>query len=243
MIRLALFEPDIAGNVGACMRLCACLQAPLEIIEPCGFIFDDKRLKRAGMDYLDHLDWRRHASWERFLEWRAQLSSSSGDAEHRAGDPEIPNPIILNMDPRTVANAPAEDDEMRGQETEPALSQLHSERSSASWKQSNEGQETEPALSAASSRRLADRSGKQDNRLLLFTTKGAVPYTDFHYQPGDILLMGKESAGAPDYVHAAADARLTIPMNPAVRSLNLSTAAAMALGEARRQLAPDGTLL
>ena len=60
MIRLALIEPDIPQNAGTLMRLCAVLGVPLEIVEPCGFLLDDKRLRRAGMDYLDSLDWRRH---------------------------------------------------------------------------------------------------------------------------------------------------------------------------------------
>ncbi|PHP67355.1 tRNA methyltransferase [Zhengella mangrovi] len=73
-------------------------------------------------------------------------------------------------------------------------------------------------------------------RLLLFTTKGASPYTGFAFRPGDILLFGRESAGAPDHVHAAADARLLIPMAPGRRSLNLAVSAAMASSEAIRQL-------
>lgn len=148
MLRLALYEPEIAGNVGAVMRLCACFDTELHIIEPTGFVFDDKRLKRAGMDYLDHLQWQRHASWQAFEAWRKHSPS----------------------------------------------------------------------------------------RLLLFTTKGSTPYTEFRYQSGDVLLFGRESAGVPDEVHAAANARLTIPMNPAVRSLNLGMSAVVALGEARRQL-------
>ena len=77
---------------------------------------------------------------------------------------------------------------------------------------------------------------RQAGRLLLFTTKGAEPYHRFAFQPGDTLLFGRESAGAPDEVHAAADARLFIPLSPGARSLNVVTAAAMALGEALRQV-------
>ena len=72
-------------------------------------------------------------------------------------------------------------------------------------------------------------------RLLLFTTKGATPYADFAYRPDDVLLFGSESAGVPDWVHAAVDARLVIPMRPGLRSLNVAQSAAMALGEALRQ--------
>ena len=68
-----------------------------------------------------------------------------------------------------------------------------------------------------------------------FTTKGAIPYTEFAFAPDDILLFGQESSGAPDHVHNAADARLLIPVQPGVRSLNIVQAAAMALGEALRQ--------
>lgn len=67
-MRLALFEPDIPQNTGTLMRTAACLGVPLDIIEPCGFLLSDKNLKRAGMDYLEHLDLTRHASWEAFLE-------------------------------------------------------------------------------------------------------------------------------------------------------------------------------
>jgi tRNA (cytidine/uridine-2'-O-)-methyltransferase len=72
-------------------------------------------------------------------------------------------------------------------------------------------------------------------RLVLATTKGAVPYTDFAYQPGDIIMVGRESAGVPDEVHEAADARIVIPMQPGLRSLNVAVTAAMMLGEALRQ--------
>ncbi len=67
-MRLALYQPDIPQNTGTLMRLCACLGVPLDIIEPCGFLLTDKNLKRAGMDYLDHLALSRHASWEKFIE-------------------------------------------------------------------------------------------------------------------------------------------------------------------------------
>jgi tRNA (cytidine/uridine-2'-O-)-methyltransferase len=70
---------------------------------------------------------------------------------------------------------------------------------------------------------------------LLATTAGAVPYTDFRYHSGDILLAGRESAGVPLEVHDAADARLTIPMRTGLRSLNVAVALAMVLGEALRQ--------
>ena len=76
---------------------------------------------------------------------------------------------------------------------------------------------------------------KRGYRLVLFTTKGASSYLDYRYGAADILLFGRESAGVPDEVAAAADARLVIPIKPSLRSLNVAMAAAMALGEALRQ--------
>jgi tRNA (cytidine/uridine-2'-O-)-methyltransferase len=78
------------------------------------------------------------------------------------------------------------------------------------------------------------RSG-QDHRLLLFTTAASLSYLDYRYRADDILLFGRESAGVPAEVHAAADARLTIPIRPGLRSLNVAVASAMAAGEALRQ--------
>ena len=146
-MRLALFQPDIPQNLGAAVRLCACLGAGLEIVEPCAFPLTDRSLKRAAMDYGAHARVIRHRSWSDFI----------AAPERGAG------------------------------------------------------------------------------RLALFTTKAAVPYTDFAFQPGDTLLMGQESAGAPDFVHEAAQARLIVPIAAETRSLNIITAAAMGLGEALRQ--------
>jgi tRNA (cytidine/uridine-2'-O-)-methyltransferase len=77
--------------------------------------------------------------------------------------------------------------------------------------------------------------GPKTKRLVLLTTKSAIPYPDFAFQPGDTLLVGRESAGVPDEVHDCADARLVIPMRAGMRSLNVAQAAAMVLGEALRQ--------
>jgi tRNA (cytidine/uridine-2'-O-)-methyltransferase len=143
-MRLALYEPDIPQNAGALLRLGACLGVPVDIIEPTGFVLGDRRLKRAGMDYLDLAEFTRHASWARFLSQR------------------------------------------RG-------------------------------------------------RLVLLTTKATVPYHCFAFRRDDILLLGRESAGVPDAVHDAADARLRIPLRPGARSLNVALAAAMVLGELLRQ--------
>jgi tRNA (cytidine/uridine-2'-O-)-methyltransferase len=72
-------------------------------------------------------------------------------------------------------------------------------------------------------------------RLVLFTTAATQPYLDFVFHRDDMLLFGRESAGVPPEVHAAADARLVIPIRPGLRSLNVAMAAAMAAGEALRQ--------
>jgi tRNA (cytidine/uridine-2'-O-)-methyltransferase len=76
-------------------------------------------------------------------------------------------------------------------------------------------------------------------RLVLLTTSAALPYTAFAYAPGDILMVGRESAGAPADVHAAADARVIVPMRAGLRSLNVALAAAMVLGEALRQIGAE----
>ena len=96
------------------------------------------------------------------------------------------------------------------------------------------GQTAEVIRHASWSAFIAD-AARSEGRLVLFTTRGAQNFTSFSFQPGDTLMFGQESAGAPDHVHAAAQARLVIPLRPPARSLNLVTAAAMALGEALRQ--------
>ncbi len=77
---------------------------------------------------------------------------------------------------------------------------------------------------------------QESHRLVLFTTAASMSYLDYRFEPDDILLFGRESAGVPQQVHASADARLLIPMRPGLRSLNVAIAAAMAAGEALRQL-------
>ena len=149
-IRIALYQPDIAGNTGTILRMAACLGVAVDIIDPAGFDHSDRNLKRAGMDYLEMAMLRRHVDFARFEEWR------------------------------------------RG----------------------------------------------EGRRLVLFSTKAAQPYTRFAFAEGDTLLFGRESAGVPEAVHAVADARLVIPMRGGGRSLNISLSAAMAVGEALRQLCP-----
>lgn len=144
-MRLALYEPEIAGNVGAVLRLGACLGAAVDLIEPLGFAWDDRRVRRTAMDYIDHVAVTRHADFGAF---RQTIGAS---------------------------------------------------------------------------------------RLVLFTTKAVQSPYDFAFQPDDILLFGKESAGVPADVASLADARLRLPMRPQVRSMNLATSAALVLGEALRQ--------
>ena len=144
-MRIALFEPEIAQNVGAVLRLGACFGAAVDLIEPMGFAWDDRRVRRTAMDYIDHVEIVRHAGFDAF------------------------------------------------------------------------------------------RRSIGDRRLLLFTTKGSQSAYDFSYRPDDVLLFGKESAGVPVSVAETCAARLRIPLRAEVRSLNLATSAALALGEALRQ--------
>jgi len=84
-MRLALFEPDIPQNAGAMIRLGACLGVGIDIIEPCGFLLDDRRLRRAGMDYLDLAEMRRHPSWQSFrstLPGRLVLLTTTGKTRY-----------------------------------------------------------------------------------------------------------------------------------------------------------------
>ena len=154
---LSMFEPDIPQNTGSMIRLCACMNVPLHIIEPCGFPFDDKRMKRVTMDYHDLATIIRHSSWNAFLENRRSLG---------------------------------------------------------------------------------------DGRLVLLTTRATTIYTEFTFQENDILLLGRESSGVPDYVRETVDYSVKIPVHAGARSLNLAQAASMVLGEALRQTHgfPKGTI-
>jgi tRNA (cytidine/uridine-2'-O-)-methyltransferase len=145
-LRLALFEPDIPHNAGALFRLAACLGVEVDLIEPCGFLLDDRRLRRAALDYVDFADIRRHASWKAYLDDRPPGS-----------------------------------------------------------------------------------------RVVLLTRFGDTNLYRFAFAAGDTILLGRESAGVPEEVHARADARLRIPLRPPARSLNVALAGAIALGEALRQ--------
>lgn len=145
-MRLALFEPDIPQNTGAILRLGACLGIPVDVIEPCGFVWSDRHLRRAGMDYLEQASLVRHASWAAF------------------------------------------------------------------------------------------KADRPPGRLVLLTTApDAEVLPGFSFQAQDSLLLGRESAGVPPFIHDAVDRRLRVPMRPGARSLNVALAAALVLGEALRQ--------
>jgi len=145
-LHLALYQPEIPQNTGAAMRLAACMGMTLDIIEPTGFVWDDAKIRRSAMDYIDFVDLKRHPNWDAF------------------------------------------------------------------------------------------RAAYPDRRILLLTTKSDQSYLDYTYRPGDILLAGQESAGAPAHVHESVTARLTIPMKTGPRSMNVINACAMVVGEALRQV-------
>jgi len=146
-LRCVLYQPDIPQNTGSVIRTATCFGVGMDLVEPMGFVWDEKRIRRAGMDYLEHADVVRHASWQAY---------------------------------RT----------------------------------------TQPA----------------DSRLVLLTTQGAERLDEFRFQPGDRLLFGRESAGVPPDVHQAADARVIIPMVPAMRSINVAVSVGIVMAEALRQL-------
>ena len=77
-MRLALYQPDIPQNTGTLLRLGACLDLAIDIIEPCGFLFNEKAMRRAGMDYLDFANYRRHNSWNDFLAYRQEHPEEYG---------------------------------------------------------------------------------------------------------------------------------------------------------------------
>jgi tRNA (cytidine/uridine-2'-O-)-methyltransferase len=151
---LALYQPDIAQNTGAMLRLGACLGVPIHIIHPTGFPFSKKAVKRGGLDYLEYADFIEHDSYEQFTAWR----SAAG------------------------------------------------------------------------------------RRLVLLTTKSAVSAYGAAYRDGDVLMVGRESAGVPEAVAEAADVRVRIPMRQDMRSLNVAMAASLVLGEALRQTGTFATL-
>ncbi len=112
-MRLALFEPDIPQNTGAILRLAACLGVAVDIIEPCGFLLSDPRLKRAGLDYLERVVIHRHSSWPAFLQWRTEqsgngrllLMTTKGETPHTAFAYDAEDTVMLG---RESAGVPAD---------------------------------------------------------------------------------------------------------------------------------------
>lgn len=102
-MRLALYQPDIPQNTGTLLRLGACLNLPVDIIEPCGFLFNEKSMRRAGMDYLEFAEYRRHDSWQDFLDYRSKHGDEYGrlilltthGAQSFVDFKFLPNDIIL----------------------------------------------------------------------------------------------------------------------------------------------------
>lgn len=143
-----MLEPDRPHNLGMVLRLAACLDVGVDVIEPCGFPLDDRRIRFGALDYVARVEWRRHPDLSAFL--------------------------------------------------------------------------------------TALRAGER--RLVLLSTRAALPYHRLRFSRGDTLLVGRESAGVPDNVRDAADLAVRVPLRPGLRSLNVVTAAAIVLGEALRQV-------
>ncbi len=105
-MRLALYQPDIPQNTGAILRLCACFNVPLDVIGPTGFDMSDRALRRAGLDYADHVTVQRHLSWMAFQEARAQsdsagrlvLLTSQGQTSHVAFDFRPADTLLLGRE-------------------------------------------------------------------------------------------------------------------------------------------------
>jgi len=143
--KIALFEPDIPQNTASIIRTCACLGAKLEIIEPCGFLLNDKRFKRVVMDYMNKKEIKLYQSSEDFFK------------------------------------------------------------------------------------------SKENQRIVLITTKGSDSYTKFKFNINDTILFGRESAGVPEAIHKLIKNRLRIPMKKNKRSLNVASSVAIILAECLKQ--------
>jgi tRNA (cytidine/uridine-2'-O-)-methyltransferase len=153
-VRLALFQPDIAPNMGAAIRLTACLGVGLDVIEPCGFPISDKALKRSAMDYGARCALIRHIDFAAFV--------------------------------------------------------------------------------------AATKATK--SRIIAVETSGIIAFTDFAFQEGDVLMLGRETLGTPQDVLDACDHVVVIPMADGNRSLNVTISGAIVLTEALRQTGGWGDL-
>ena len=143
--KIALFEPDIPQNTAAIIRTCACLGTKLEIIEPCGFLLNDKRFRRVVMDYMDEDQVKFYKSSDEFFD------------------------------------------------------------------------------------------SKNNQRIILMTTKASISYTKFKFDKNDTILFGRESAGVPEVIHRSIKDKLKIPMKNNKRSLNISSSVAIILAESLKQ--------
>ena len=146
-LKIALYEPDIPQNTAAIIRTCSCLGAMIEIIEPCGFMFNDKRFKRVAMDYLDEKMIKFYPNDKEFFKFKK----------------------------------------------------------------------------------------KENERIILMTTKASVSYSSFNFKINDTILFGRESAGVPEKIHKLVNNRLKIPLKFKKRSLNIASSVAIVLAESMRQ--------
>lgn len=118
-MQLALYQPDIPQNLGSILRLCACMDMVCHIIEPCGFPLDDKRIRRAGMDYIDHVRWQRHDSWQAFCDyargqgWRLILLTTKSDTPYTQVKFTEKDVIILGRESAGVPQEVAENCALR----------------------------------------------------------------------------------------------------------------------------------
>ena len=145
--KIALYEPDIPQNTAAIIRTCSCLGAMIEIIEPCGFIFGNKKFKRVAMDYLDEKMIKFYSNKEEFFKYKK----------------------------------------------------------------------------------------KENERIILMTTKASSSYASFNFKINDTILFGRESAGVPEEIHKLVNNRLKIPLVFKKRSLNIASSVAIVLAESMRQ--------
>ncbi len=145
--KIALYEPDIPQNTAAIIRTCSCLEVIVEIIEPCGFMINDKRFKRVVMDYLDEKMIRFYKNYDEFFKVKK----------------------------------------------------------------------------------------KENERIILMTTKASDSYTNFRFNVTDTILFGRESAGVPKKIHKMVDKRLKIPLSLKKRSLNIASSVAITVAESLRQ--------
>ena len=145
--KIALYEPDIPQNTAAIIRTCSCLGAMIEIIEPCGFMFNDIRFKRVAMDYLDEKMIKFYPNDKEFFKFKK----------------------------------------------------------------------------------------KENERIILMTTKASASYSSFNFKINDTILFGRESAGVPEKIHKLVDNRLKIPLKFKKRSLNIASSVAIVLAESMRQ--------